>query len=69
MEAWKDHFQNLLNADNTISNTDPITKFFHVLPEIKCRNFSQAEVNTALKQMINAHVLMLYLQSSGNYPK
>ena len=53
MEAWKDHFQKLLNADSTINNTDPVIKVFEIFPEIKCGNFSQAEVNTALKQLKN----------------
>ena len=70
LEAWKNHFHNLLNADMnqtnqqpsitnhqppppTTNNNDPITKVFEIFPEIKCGEFSQFEVNTALQQMKN----------------
>ena len=53
LEEWKNHFQKLLNADTNNINTESITKVFDIFPEIKCGNFSQAEVNVALKQIKN----------------
>ena len=54
LDAWKSHFQNLLNAESSnTDNPDSIKKLFDVFPEINCGDFSQNEVDIALKQMKN----------------
>ena len=54
LETWKNHFKKLLNAEvfqpsDTVETT--IDLIFEINPEIRCDQFSQEEVDTAIKQM------------------
>ena len=52
LETWKNHFKNLLNViPDQINDNPPIQKLFNTFPEINCGEFSQAEVDQAVRQM------------------
>ena len=54
LDTWKNHFKNLLNADPSQQADDsPIEQVFDISPDILCGTFSQAEVDTAVRQMKN----------------
>ena len=65
LDAWKSHFQNLLNAESSnTDNPDSIEKLFDVFPEIKCGDFSQNEVDIALKDMFVENLLFTNITES-----
>ena len=54
LEAWKSHFEKLLNVDNSnTAPTNPIQQVFKPNLEIRVGHFCMAELNSALKQMKN----------------
>ena len=53
LEAWKVHFQKLLNADNNNMKVSEVEKVFDIFPQISYGDFSRNEVDVALKQMKN----------------
>ncbi|KAJ8346794.1 hypothetical protein SKAU_G00281950 [Synaphobranchus kaupii] len=51
LASWKSHFENLLNSDNNTNVPVTIDPIFETHSNIPTGKFSQAEVNTAIKQM------------------
>ena len=59
MKTWDNHFKNLLNASPTAESETHIEKIFDTFNAIQSGEFSQAEIDAAVRQMRNGKALGL----------